>query len=64
MFVDLRGYGRSIKLTGAFTIEEIAGDCFALVDQLGWERFDHQRTFGFEPKLSAPGRVPTAAVRQ
>lgn len=38
-FVDLRGYGRSRGLSGAFTVEEAAADVIAAADSLGWERF-------------------------
>jgi pimeloyl-ACP methyl ester carboxylesterase len=39
VFVDLRGYGRSIHLSGSYTIDEIAADCISVADHLGWERF-------------------------
>jgi 3-oxoadipate enol-lactonase len=35
---DLRGYGRSIDLTGKYTETEAAADTLALMDHLGWER--------------------------
>ncbi len=38
-FADLRGYGRSRELSGAFTALEAAGDVLALADVLGWQRF-------------------------
>ena len=38
-FADLRGYGKSKTITGAYTVEEIARDCLRLVDSLGWQRF-------------------------
>jgi 3-oxoadipate enol-lactonase len=67
VFVDLRGYGRSIELTGAFTIEEIAADCFALVDQLGWERFHvigHSMTGMITQRMAAdaPHRIKGAVA--
>jgi pimeloyl-ACP methyl ester carboxylesterase len=37
--VDLRGYGGSRALTGAYTAEEAAGDALAVAARLGWERF-------------------------
>ena len=37
--VDLRGYGKSLDLTGEYTAAEAAGDTFALADHLGGERF-------------------------
>jgi pimeloyl-ACP methyl ester carboxylesterase len=38
-FADLRGYGRSRGLRGAFTVIEAAADVLALADALGWSRF-------------------------
>jgi pimeloyl-ACP methyl ester carboxylesterase len=38
-FADLRGYGRSRGMEGAFTASEAAGDVLALADALGWKRF-------------------------
>jgi 3-oxoadipate enol-lactonase len=38
-FVDLRGYGKSRDLSGDYTIAEVAADCLAVVDELGWQRF-------------------------
>ena len=34
-FVDLRGYGKSKVMTGDYTVSEVAGDCLAVVDELG-----------------------------
>ena len=38
-FMDCRGYGRSKELSGAYTMDEIAGDAFAMADKLGWDWF-------------------------
>lgn len=38
-FVDLRGYGKSMDMTGDYTVTEIAADCLAVADELGWQRF-------------------------
>ncbi len=38
-FMDCRGYGRSKDLTGTYTMDEIAGDAFALTQKLGWDWF-------------------------
>jgi pimeloyl-ACP methyl ester carboxylesterase len=38
-FVDCRGYGRSKDLAGAYTMDEIASDAFALAGKLGWDWF-------------------------
>jgi pimeloyl-ACP methyl ester carboxylesterase len=38
-FADVRGYGKSLQLTGAYTADEIARDAFALADSLEWTRF-------------------------
>jgi len=39
VFADLRGYGRSRDLRGAYTVEEAAGDALALMRGLGHRRF-------------------------
>lgn len=39
VFADLRGYGRSMGLSGRFTLEEAAADVIGLADALGWSRF-------------------------
>ncbi|MHA1560285.1 MAG: alpha/beta fold hydrolase [Alphaproteobacteria bacterium] len=39
VFADVRGYGKSIDLAGDYTVGEVAGDAFRLVDELGWDRF-------------------------
>lgn len=39
VFADLRGYGRSRKVRGLYTAEEIASDAMHLADRLGWDRF-------------------------
>lgn len=38
-FTDVRGYGRSIELTGQYDEQEAAADTLELVDHLGWRRF-------------------------
>ncbi|ARZ65992.1 alpha/beta hydrolase [Streptomyces albireticuli] len=38
-FLDCRGYGEAKELDGAFTMEEVAADAFAVADHLGWETF-------------------------
>jgi len=38
-FPDLRGYGRSWGLSGAYTSIEAAGDIFRLAGKLGWVKF-------------------------
>lgn len=38
-FADIRGYGNSRSLDGAYTIGEIASDAIALADRLGWKEF-------------------------
>ena len=38
-FMDLRGYGDRMKVSGQFTMAEAAADALALADELGWERF-------------------------
>ncbi len=38
-FMDYRGYGCSRDLARAYTMDEVAGDAFALADKLGWDWF-------------------------
>jgi pimeloyl-ACP methyl ester carboxylesterase len=38
-FLDIRGYGQSRDIAGAFTIGEVAADAIALADKLGWSKF-------------------------
>ena len=38
-FIDIRGYGNSRKLSGQYSIGEVAADVIALADQLGWREF-------------------------
>lgn len=38
-FVDLRGYGLSKALTGAYTLDEATGDVLETADKLKWEKF-------------------------
>jgi pimeloyl-ACP methyl ester carboxylesterase len=64
-FVDLRGYGRSRGIPGAYTLEEIAGDCLALADHLGWRGFHligHSMTGRVVQRIAAdaPARVRSA----
>lgn len=39
VFVDLRGYGRSKEMRGAYSLEEASADAIKLVDSLSWNRF-------------------------
>lgn len=39
VFVDLRGYGRSKEIRGAYTVEEASTDAIQLINSLGWNRF-------------------------
>ena len=38
-FADVRGYGASKAIEGAYTTDEIAADVLSLADHLGWDRF-------------------------
>lgn len=38
-FVDLRGYGMSKNISGAYTTDEITSDVEAVANELGWEKF-------------------------
>ena len=39
VLTDLRGYGRSMDLTGDYNENEAAADTLDLADHLGWDRF-------------------------
>lgn len=39
VFADVRGYGTSQHLSGAFSVDEVAADAFDLADSLGWTDF-------------------------
>jgi pimeloyl-ACP methyl ester carboxylesterase len=39
VFMDLRGYGDRMKVSGQFTMAEAAADALVLADDLGWDRF-------------------------
>ncbi|RQS76905.1 alpha/beta hydrolase [Burkholderia sp. Bp8963] len=65
VFADLRGYGKSRHLTGACTVDEIAADCVALADRLGWQRFrliGHSMTGMVTQRVAAdaPSRIKSA----
>jgi pimeloyl-ACP methyl ester carboxylesterase len=38
-FIDYRGYGKSIGISGNHTMQEIAQDAITLADHLGWKKF-------------------------
>jgi len=38
-FMDYRGYGKSMHIAGAHSIDQISQDAIALADHLGWDRF-------------------------
>lgn len=39
VFVDQRGYGKSINLEGPYDVPQVAKDMLALADSLGWQTF-------------------------
>jgi 3-oxoadipate enol-lactonase len=39
VFADLRGYGRSLRQQGEYTLPEAAADVLALADELDWRKF-------------------------
>jgi pimeloyl-ACP methyl ester carboxylesterase len=39
VFADIRGYGKSRHLAGAYSAEEVTADAFRLANTLGWKRF-------------------------
>lgn len=62
MFVDVRGYGGSKGISGAFDEAEISADVLRLADLLGWQRFHivgHSMTGMAVQRIAAdaPGRV-------
>ncbi len=61
-FVDLRGYGRSRDLAGAYSVAEAAADILAVARELGWDDFSvlgHSMTGMVAQRvaLDAPDRV-------
>lgn len=67
VFADLRGYGLSRSLAGAYTLDEAAGDVLALMDSLGHERFHvvgHSMTGMLAQYLliQAPERIKSAVT--
>jgi 3-oxoadipate enol-lactonase len=64
-FVDLRGYGASKDVAGEYTVAEIARDCLAVADELGWPRFHllgHSMTGMATQRIAAdaPARIKSA----
>jgi len=39
VFADVRGYGTSQHLSGAYSVDEVAADAFRLAESLGWTEF-------------------------
>lgn len=39
VFVDQRGYGKSIDMAGPYNVPQVAKDMVELADSLGWEKF-------------------------
>jgi len=39
VFVDLRGYGQSKDMQGAYSVEEASNDAMELINSLGWDKF-------------------------
>lgn len=65
VFVDLRGYGKSIHMRGDYNVQEIAADCLKLANQLGWHRFHligHSMTGMATQRIAAdaPDRIRSA----
>ena len=66
-FVDLRGYGGSKHIAGEHSVAEIAADCLAVADALGWDAFHivgHSMTGMATQRLAldAPGRIKSAVA--
>jgi pimeloyl-ACP methyl ester carboxylesterase len=67
VFADLRGYGASRAMAGEYSVREIADDCLALADRLGWARFHvvgHSMTGMATERLAvdAPRRIKSAVA--
>lgn len=67
VFADLRGYGKSMALTGRYTVDEISADCLRLADRLGWLRFHligHSMTGMATQRIAAdiPARIKSAVA--
>jgi pimeloyl-ACP methyl ester carboxylesterase len=65
VFADVRGYGKSRDIAGAYTVDEISTDCLALADRLGWQRFHvigHSMTGMATQRIAAdaPARIKSA----
>ena len=66
-FVDLRGYGGSKHIAGEHSVAEIAADCLAVADALGWNEFNvvgHSMTGMATQRLAlgAPARIKSAVA--
>jgi len=65
VFADVRGYGKSRDIAGAYTVDEISADCLALADRLGWKHFHvigHSMTGMATQRIAAdaPARIKSA----
>ena len=64
-FVDLRGYGESMDIPGAFDEDEAAADVLRLADDLGWQRFHiigHSMTGMVVQRVAADAPLRVASV--
>ena len=66
-FVDLRGYGKSIELSGNFSVEEASSDILETLEALGWNEFHivgHSMTGMVAQRitLDAPDKVKSLIV--
>lgn len=64
VFVDLRGYGGSKEMQGAYSVEEASADAIKLIDLLGWDEFHligHSMSGMIVQKIAVdnPSRVKT-----
>ncbi|MFV0437222.1 MAG: alpha/beta fold hydrolase [Desulfopila sp.] len=65
VFVDQRGYGKSMELAGPYTVMQVAADMLELADHLGWRTFHvigHSMGGKVIQRLMAdyPGRISSA----
>ncbi len=60
VFADVRGYGKSVHLTGEYSANEVSADAFRLADTLGWKRFHvvgHSMTGMVAQRMAVDDRI-------
>jgi pimeloyl-ACP methyl ester carboxylesterase len=66
-FIDIRGYGNSRQIAGAYSLSEVAADAIALADRLEWDAFHvvgHSMGGKAAQKMAmdVPGRVKSVVA--